>query len=149
MMLKDCARIIDAFAAEDGQLHHPPLTNDGRTLRDARTLAAASALAELAHGVLSLVDVSFVGGPPGVHVRVAIASDYHAIDPMLHTNKCPLWAYMMLEGLGTEYIGGTRRPWEYAVLRALGVGAYRAGLPLLPRAREAGEMEFVVMKGDG
>ena len=146
--LEDCARVIDAVAAGDGRRHRPPPTDGGGSPRDARASAAASALAELAIGVSSLADASFAGGPPDVHVRAAIASDYRAIDPMFHTDKCPLRAYVTLEGPGTEYVGGTCRPWEYAALRALGVGAYGAGLPLLPRAREAGEMEFIVMKGD-
>jgi hypothetical protein len=160
--LEDCARIIDAVAAGDGRLRHPPPMTDGggggggspRRPR-ASSSAATSALAELARGVSSLADASFAGGPPpDVHVRAVIASDYRAIDPSFHTDKCPLRAYVTLSGPGTEYVGSACRPWEYAALRALGAGAYDgAGLPLLPppmlhRAREAGEMELIVMKGD-
>ena len=150
--LEDCARIINAV-----RRHRPPSTDDGGSPRIPRasSSAAASALAELARGVSSLADASFVDGqPPDVHVRAAIASDYRAIDPMFHTDKCPLRAYVTFRGPGTEYVGRACRPWEYAALRAFGVGAYGdgAGLPLLssslPRAREAGEMEFIVMKGD-
>ena len=166
--LEDCARIIDAVladvASENGR--RSTSTTDVVDARNDRRESAALALGELAMGVSSLADASFVPPliPPDVHVRVVVASDYRAIDPMFHTDKCPLRAYVTLCGPGTEYVDVTCSPWEYAALRALGIGAgatatatssarddaneNEQGPRPIPRVREAKEMEFIVMKGD-
>ena len=78
------------------------------------------ALEELARGVASLADGPLDGKCTDVHMRVVCASNYQAIDPMFHTDKCPLRGYVTLTGLGTQYMNETCLPWEYAALRTLG-----------------------------
>jgi hypothetical protein len=123
------------------------------------SLEAALALKELALGVSSLADASFSESawknpPPDVHVRVACASDYRAIDPVFHTDKCPLRAYVTLIGPGTEYVDTTCNPLQYVALRTLGENGLvtsigdDCGDGGRIRVKEAEEMEFIVMKGD-
>jgi hypothetical protein len=181
--LEDCARVIDAvlvdFISEDNGRGGFTYGDDpSRGHNDDPRAYAALALMELALGVSSLADASFIAdavlqptdddeprtSSPDVHVRVVIASDYGAIDPMFHTDKCPLRAYVTLCGPGTEYVDVACRPWEYAALRAFGIGTAavvalddddddedegrKYGIRPIPRVREAKEMEFIVMKGD-
>jgi len=118
------------------------------------------ALQELALGVCSLAE----HGPlklsssvvTDVHIRIVCASNYKAIDPPFHTDKCPLRGYVTLVGPGTEYMDRTCRPWEYVALRTLGVeglmmdrssggSSSSSGSSSLKMAKE---LEFIVMKGD-
>ena len=68
------------------------------------------ALEELAKGVASLADGPLEGKTTDVYMRVVCASNYQAIDPMFHTDKCPLRGYVTLTGPGTEFLdqSGTR-----------------------------------------
>ena len=83
-------------------------------------------------------------------MRIVCASNYKAIDPPFHTDKCPIRGYVTLAGPGTEYMDSTCTPLEYAGLRTLGV----EGLAALNRDKAqhslkmASELEFIVMKGD-
>lgn len=148
MTYEDCAKIYDAVVGPSSAKADDPA--------DARTLGIA-ALEELARGTSSLADGPLEGDAcSGVHVRIAIASDYRASDPMWHTDECPLRGYVALSGPGTELASEPCRPWEYAALRAWGsggleafgrgggggAGTARVGL------RSAEELEFIVMKGD-
>ena len=79
-------------------------------------------------------------------ICVVCASNYQAIDPMFHTDKCPLRGYVTLTGPGTQYMDETCHPWEYAALRTLGVDGLSGGKS---RAlKTAKELEFIDMKGD-
>jgi len=102
--------------------------------------SCTAALEELARGVASLADGPLEGICEDVFLRVVCASDYRAIDPMYHTDKCPLRGYVTLHGLGTEFLTRPSSPMEYATLRALGQGG--------DSSRNAEELEFIVMKGD-
>lgn len=104
------------------------------------------ALEELARGVASLADGPLEGTCRDVHMRVVCASNYQAIDPMFHTDKCPIRGYVTLTGPGTQYMNETCLPWEYAALRSLG----ERGLSGNKRRRlqMAKELDFIVMKGD-
>jgi hypothetical protein len=108
------------------------------------------ALEELAQGVCSLADGPLQSSVTDVHMRIVCASNYKAIDPPFHTDKCPLRGYVTLAGPGTEYMDSTCTPLEYAGLRTLGV----EGLTALNRDKAqrslkmANELEFIVMKGD-
>ena len=104
------------------------------------------ALEELARGVASLADGPLEGKCKDVHMRVVCASNYQAIDPMFHTDKCPLRGYVTLTGPGTKYMDETCHPWEYAALRTLGVDGLSGGKSNSLKIAE--ELEFIVMKGD-
>jgi Protein of unknown function (DUF1826) len=119
--------------------------------------ATIAALEELARGMASLA-------PPtngrkevrDVHVRIVSASNYRAVDPSFHTDKCPLRGYVTLRGVGTEYMTRPCSPWEYLTLRSLGrpppppPSLFRGGdnSERAVSVREAQELEFIVMKGD-
>lgn len=107
-------------------------------------------LVELARGVASLADGPLEGTCTDVHMRVVCASSYQAIDPMFHTDKCPLRGYVTLTGPGTEYMDETCLPWEYAALRSFGVDGLSSvsGKGKARRLKMAEELEFIVMKGD-
>ena len=107
------------------------------------------ALEELAKGVASLADGPLEGKTTDVYMRVVCASNYQAIDPMFHTDKCPLRGYVTLTGPGTEFLDETCLPWEYAALRTLGVNGLSAMNSGKARSlKTAKELEFIVMKGD-
>mmetsp|Transcript_11291 Transcript_11291/g.27769 ORF Transcript_11291/g.27769 Transcript_11291/m.27769 type:complete len:351 (+) Transcript_11291:284-1336(+) len=106
------------------------------------------ALEELARGVASLADGPLEGTCTDVHMRVVCASNYRAIDPMFHTDKCPLRGYVTLTGPGTEYMDETCLPWEYAAIRSLGVDGLSAVGGKAQSLKMANELEFIVMKGD-
>jgi len=110
------------------------------------------ALEELARGVASLADGPLEGTCTDVHLRVVCASSYEAIDPMFHTDKCPLRGYVTLTGPGTEYMEETCLPWEYAALRSFGVDGLSAvgggENGKVNHLKMANELEFIVMKGD-
>lgn len=109
-----------------------------------------SALEELARGMASLADGPLEATCTDVHARVVCASDYRAVDPMFHTDKCPLRGYVTLTGPGTEYADRTCSPWEYAALRSAGAGGTAAlgGGGKGQNLKMANELEFIVMKGD-
>jgi hypothetical protein len=126
-----------------------------------------AALVELARGVASLAET---GGEcddvdveqdcvSDVFVRIVCASDYKAIDPMYHTDKAPLRAYVTLRGVGTEFMTRPCSPLEYVTLRGLGkkggVGVVSPAAALVEESdtstnvmRVAEELELIVMKGD-
>jgi len=104
------------------------------------------ALEELARGVASLADGPLEGLCTDVHLRVVCASKYEAIDPMFHSDKCPLRGYATLTGPGTEYMDETCLPWEYAALRTFGVNGL--GGAKIKSLKTANELEFIIMKGD-
>ena len=107
------------------------------------------ALVELARGVASLADGKLAKTCTDVHVRVVCASDYRAIDPPFHTDKCPFRGYVTLAGQGTQYMDETCLPHEYAALRALGVDGLRSVSELkVDSLKSANGLEFIVMKGD-
>lgn len=137
--LDDCIKIVDSVINrrknEQQQL-------SAINKHFSSSLKVALALKELALGVSSLADASSKF-PLDVHVRVACASNYRAIDPMFHTDKCPLRAYVTLAGPGTEYVDTTCNPVQYFALRTLGENGHGGRI----RVKEAKEMEFIVMKG--
>jgi hypothetical protein len=95
-----------------------------------------AALMELAQGVASLAE----NGPSmDVFIRIVCASNYRAIDPMYHTDKAPLRAYVTLRGVGTDFRSRQCSLLEYYALRVTGQGDH---------VRRANELEFIVMKGD-
>lgn len=108
------------------------------------------ALAELARGVASLADGKLAKTCTGVHMRVVCASDYRAIDPPFHTDKCPFRGYVTLAGQGTQYMDETCLPHEYAALRTLGVDGLQSvsGQRKVDSLKSAKGLEFIVMKGD-
>ena len=108
------------------------------------------ALEELARGVASLADGSLENSCTDVHMRIVFASNYKAVDPMFHTDKCPLRGYVTLFGPGTEYMDTICTPLEYAALRSLGVDglATVSGRDKVSCLKMAIELEFIVMKGD-
>ena len=157
--LNDCITIVDSvMIRRKNQQQLSSASNE----HSSSVLEAALALKELALGVSSLADASFSEStskdpPPDVHVRVACASDYRAIDPVFHTDKCPLRAYVTLIGPGTEYVDTTCNPLQYLALRMLGENGLVSsigddgddgGEGGRIRVKEAKEMEFIVMKGD-
>ena len=111
---------------------------------------AILALVELARGVASLADGELAKTCTDVHMRVVCASDYRAIDPPFHTDKCPFRGYVTLAGQGTQYVDETCLPTEYAALRTLGVDGLRSvsGQRKADCLRSANGLEFIVMKGD-
>ena len=158
--LNDCIKIVDSvMIRRKKQLQLSSASNEHSS---SSLEAAALALKELALGVSSLADASFSESlssnkssrPADVHVRVACASDYRAIDPVFHTDKCPLRAYVTLIGPGTEYVDTTCNSLQYVALRMLGENGLvtsigdDCGDGGRIRVKEAKEMEFIVMKGD-
>ena len=142
---EDCSKIYKSIMGED------TLNNFGNNDNDKANDQSQSnkhpcilALEELARGAASLADGPLEGKCKDVHMRVVCASNYQAIDPMFHTDKCPLRGYVTLTGPGTEYMDETCHPWEYAALRTLGVD----GLSGSNSLKVAEEREFIVMKGD-
>ena len=125
----DCLRVLRAAS--------PSLGDDESRESD----PVLTALEELARGVASLADGPLEGVCEGVFVRVVCASDYRAREPMFHTDKCPLRAYVTLRGPGTEFMARPSTPIEYVTLRT------GAGEPT-GSVRAAEELEFIVMKGD-
>jgi len=101
-----------------------------------------AALSELARGVASLADGPLEDVCEDVFVRIVCASDYRARDPMFHTDKAPLRGYVTLRGPGTDFMTRPSTPMEYLTLRGLGAGEPAKSI------RRAGELEFIVMKGD-
>ena len=155
--LNDCIKIVDSVI--NRRKNQQQLSSANNEHYSSSVLEAALALKELALGVSSLADASFSEStskdpPPDVHVRVACASDYRAIDPVFHTDKCPLRAYVTLIGPGTEYVDTTCNPLQYLALRMLGENGLVSsigddgGEGGRIRVKEAKEMEFIVMKGD-
>jgi hypothetical protein len=112
--------------------------------------SCTAALMELAQGVASLAE----NGPAleghcgqDVFIRIVCASNYRAIDPMYHTDKAPLRAYVTLRGVGTDFRERPCSLWEYVTLRAF--GSLGNGDPVQSGdIRRAHELEFIVMKGD-
>lgn len=102
---------------------------------------SVAALMELAQGVASLADGP-LEGTKDVFMRIVCASDYRARDPMYHTDKAPLRAYVTLRGVGTDFMTRPCSLLEYAQLRGLGQGS------AVDSVRRAKELEFIVMKGD-
>ncbi|KAL7532195.1 hypothetical protein ACHAXR_004483 [Thalassiosira sp. AJA248-18] len=136
--VRDSVNVINqngnAFNAKDQNNNHPCIL----------------ALEELARGVASLADGPLESKCTDVHMRVVCASNYRAIDPMFHTDKCPLRGYVTLTGSGTEYLDETCLPWEYAAIRTMGVDGLSAvsGKGKSQSLKMANELEFIVMKGD-
>jgi Protein of unknown function (DUF1826) len=138
---QDCCRVLESV----GNV----LDNDNDQKKDEKrdlfgSAATIAALEELARGMASLA-------PDGrdiqdVHVRIVSASNYRAVDPMFHTDKCPLRGYVTLRGVGTEYMTRPCSPWEYLTLRSL--GRPRGDSEPAVSVRESQELEFIVMKGD-
>lgn len=124
----DCQRIYRSVS----------MNNDG-----GKEHACTAALEELARGVASLADGPLEGVCEDVFLRVVCASDYRAIDPMYHTDKCPLRGYVTLRGQGTEFMTRPSPPMEYAALRTFGQKGGGSS-----SCRNAQELEFIVMKGD-
>jgi hypothetical protein len=111
------------------------------------------ALQELAQGVCSLADGKLSSSVTDVHMRIVCASNYKAIDPPFHTDKCPLRGYFTLIGPGTEYMERTCQPWEYVALRTFGVygllgSSSEQQQQCNTSLKMAKELEFIVMKGD-
>ena len=107
------------------------------------------ALQELAQGIHSLADGKLSSSVTDVHIRIVCASNYKAIDPPFHTDKCPLRGYVTLTGVGTEYMDRTCTPVEYVALRTLGVdGLGSVNNKVNNSLKMAKELEFIVMKGD-
>ena len=158
--LNDCIKIVDSVI--NRRKRQQQLSSATNEHYSSSLLEAALALKELALGVSSLADASFSESlsskkssrPADVHVRVACASDYRAIDPVFHTDKCPLRAYVTLTGPGTEYVDTPCNPIQYLALRMLGenglvtsIGDDGGDVGRI-RVKEAKEIEFIVMKGD-
>lgn len=122
------------------KIHRSVLMTDDNDDNHKEAVCVA-ALEELARGVASLADGPLAGVCEDVFLRIVCASDYRAIDPMYHTDKCPLRGYVTLRGLGTELMIRPSSPLEYATLRTLGKGDSSS-------LRNAEELEFIVMKGD-
>jgi len=118
----------------------------------ASTGATTHALVELCRGLATLADGPLTTNVQDVHLRIVRASSYRARDPMFHTDKCPLRGYVTLTGAGTEYMRRPCSPVEYGLLRS-GVGNDDHGggstsSNLRNDLTSAGELEFIVMKGD-
>ena len=127
----DCSRVLSSIVVKPHGVENSSIA------------ASVAALEELASGVASLVEGSLK--IDDVHMRVVCASEYRAMDPMFHTDKCPLRAYVTLCGVGTEIMTRPCSPIEYMSLRSL--GKQPSGEPS-DSVREAHELEFIVMKGD-
>lgn len=166
---EDCAKIYSAVMkpslakdainfennrGENYDLSRDDSQNNNGVVSDENLHPCILALEELARGVASLADGPLEGTCTDVHVRVVCASNYKAIDPMYHTDKCPLRGYVTLTGPGTEYMDQTCAPWEYAALRSFGVDglSYAGGSGddegKVQSLKMAKELEFIVMKGD-
>jgi Protein of unknown function (DUF1826) len=129
----DCSRVLHSVVPIDNNLDHD---SSG---------ACMAALEELARGIASLADGPLNFEVEDVHMRVVCASDYRAVDPMFHTDKCPIRGYVTLCGVGTEFMTRTCTPMEYMSLRSLGK---QPSSEPSDSVREANELEFIVMKGD-
>ena len=119
----------------------------------ASTGATTHALVELCRGLATLADGPLTTNVQDVHLRIVRASSYRARDPMFHTDKCPLRGYVTLTGPGTEYMRRPCSPVEYGMLRSgLGGNDDHGGSTTSSNLRNdlasAGELEFIVMKGD-
>jgi len=153
---KDCAKIYNAVmepsSTKDATKNNFDLdaTNENKQNESTNTHPCILALEELARGVASLADGPLDGICTDVHMRVVCASNYQAIDPMFHTDKCPLRGYVTLTGPGTQYMDETCSPMEYAALRTLGVDGLLAtgGKEKVQHLKMAQDLEFIVMKED-
>ena len=149
MAYQDCTKIFDAVMGQSTSTMCISPVGEGSS-NFTKEHPCILALEELARGVASLADGSLEGVCTDVHMRVVCASNYKAIDPMFHTDKCPLRGYVTLNGPVTEYMDETCLPWEYAALRSFGVD----GLSSISGENKAGhlrmgkELDFIVMKGD-
>jgi len=118
------------------------------------------ALVELARGMASLAETETRADGSTtsceyVFLRIVCASNYKAIDPSFHTDKCPLRGYVTLTGIGTEYMSRTCTPMEYVTLRAMGMDMSTSTTSMgggggisAESLVQAQELEFIVMKGD-
>ena len=79
------------------------------------------ALKEISLGAASMASYAEDGScnDPAVDVflRIVCASEYAAIDPMYHTDKCPMRGYVTLRGVGTQYRTKPCHVLEYIMLR--------------------------------
>lgn len=135
-ILSDCIQVCN-LCSIPSRTKFPMYEDEKAYLRD----PSVAALMELAHGVASLADGP-LEGTKEVFMRIVCASDYRARDPMFHTDKAPLRAYVTLRGVGTDFMTRPCSLLEYLQLR--GSGEARA----LNSVRRAEELEFIVMKGD-
>ncbi len=151
----DCSIIYNAImgpSSENDTISLKPTNCNDKMVSTSNDHPCILALEELARGVASLADGPLEGKCTDVHLRVVCASSYGAIDPMFHTDKCPLRGYVTLTGPGTEYMEKTCLPWEYAALRSFGVdglsaiGGGKNGK--MKNLKMTNELEFIVMKGD-
>jgi len=140
---EDCSKIYNSVMGKDMNNFD---SYNGDKASQSNNHPCVLALEELARGVASLADGPLEGKVKDVHMRVVCASNYQAIDPMFHTDKCPLRGYVTLTGPGTEYMDEACQPWEYAALRTLGVDGLSGGKS--NSLKTAKELEFIVMKGD-
>lgn len=140
----DCLRVRRSVSPSEGG--DGGENNDDDHDDESEKDPCAAALEELARGIATLADgpLSIPGACDGVFVRIVRASDYRAREPPYHTDKCPLRGYVTLCGPGTEYVPRPSSPLEYLALRTLGSGAGE----IAGSVRPAGELEFIVMKGD-
>ena len=141
---EDCLRLYNSVLGQDDV--------ENENLRD-NAPEVLDALHEIAQGVSSLTrDSAAVGNSDdnkvcdGVFIRIVCASEYKARDPMFHTDKAPLRAYVTLCGVGTEIMTRPCSPLEYATLRSL--GTINDDDTSSRTLRQANELEFIVMKGD-
>ena len=139
---EDCSKIYKSIMGKEA-INNFDKANDQSQSNNHPCILA---LEELARGVASLADGPLEGKCKDVHMRVVSASSYEAIDPMFHTDKCPLRGYVTLAGPGTQYMDETCQPWEYAALRTLGVDGLSSDKGKALKIAE--EKEFIVMKGD-
>ena len=145
---EDCTKIFNAvMGGKDTYSSNLGDDREAEGIANNNHHSCILALEELARGISSLADGPLEGICTDVHIRVVIASNYQAIDPMYHTDKCPLRGYVTLAGPGTEFVNETCQPWEYAALRTLGLDGLSKG-----KARSllkmAEELQFIIMKGD-
>ena len=119
--------------------------NNDTTTSTRCTAAMTAAMKELACGMVSLADGPLEFQVQDVHLRIVCASDYRALDPMFHTDKCPIRGYVTLCGVGTEFMTRTCTPLEYIRLRTFGK---QPSTEPSDSVRAANELEFIVMKGD-
>lgn len=140
----DCFKIYNSITKPSQTKYKVNDFGDDFTLKTATKHPCILALEALASGVASLADGPLEGICKDVHMRIVFASNYEAKDPMFHTDKCPLRAYVTLTGPGTEYMDRTSHPWEYVTLRTLGAEAASnvSGLKM------ASILELIVTKGD-
>ena len=141
----DCSKIYNSVMGKEA-INNFDNSNDIEKANQSNNHPCILALQELARGLSSLADGPLEGKCEDVHMRVVCASNYQAIDPMFHTDKCPLRGYVTLTGPGTEYMDESCQPWEYAALRTLGVDGLSSNK--IKALTTAEELEFIVMKGD-